>query len=550
MSLKPQTFDPVPAETARITKAAFPQGNTYIQMRDVFGTLYTDEAFAPLFASRGQPAMAPACLALVTVMQFAEGLSDRQAANAVRGRIDWKYALGLELTDPGFDASVLSEFRTRLLAGQAEATLFELMLSRFREAGLLKARGQQRTDSTHVLAAIQTLNRLECVGETMRQALNVLAVVAPDWLRGRVPVEWFDRYGPRFAEYRLPAGRPERYALAETIRADGGQLLHWIYASSTPPWFRDLPAVEVLRQVWVQQFYLVEGVLRWRQADDLPPSALMICSPYDAEARYSKQRGTEWTGYRAHLTETCDAHYPHLITDVQTTPAPVSDFDMLPTIQAALATREVLPAEHLVDAGYVTADHLVASQKEHDIILLGPVNPDTSWQAKAQQGFDVASFMVDWDAHTVTCPHGRKSVQWVPGHDCHAHPVIHIRFARTDCQACPARAHCTQAASQPRTLTIRPRDQHEALQAARQRQTTEEFKQEYARRAGVEGTISQAVRTAGWRRARYIGLAKTHLQNLITAAALNLLRVAAWLAERPHAPTRLSPFAALARGST
>jgi transposase len=181
MSLKPQTFDPVPAETARVAKAAFPQGNTFIQMRDVFGALYTDEAFAPLFSSRGQPAMAPACLALVTVMQFAEGLSDRQVANAVRGRIDWKYALGLELTDPGFDASVLSEFRTRLLAGRADATLFEHMLQRVREAGLLKARGQQRTDSPHVLAAIQSLNRLECVGETMRQALNVLAVVAPDW---------------------------------------------------------------------------------------------------------------------------------------------------------------------------------------------------------------------------------------------------------------------------------------------------------------------------------------------------------------------------------
>jgi transposase len=550
MALKPQTFDPVPAETARVAKAAFPQGNTYIQMRDVFGALYADEAFAPLFSPRGQPAMAPACLALVTVMQFAEGLPDRQAANAVRGRIDWKYALDLELTDPGFDASVLSEFRTRLLAGQAEATLFERMLQRFREAGLLKTRGRQRTDSTPVLAAIQTLNRLECVGETMRQALNVLAVIAPDWLRAQVPAEWFDRYGPRFAEYRLPAGRPERYALAETIGADGLQLLHWTYASSTPPWFRDIPAVEVLRQVWVQQFYIVEGVLRWRQAEDLPSSALMICSPYDAEARYSKKRSTEWTGYRAHLTETCDANYPHLITDVQTTPAPVSDFDMLPTIQAALATREVLPSEHLVDAGYVTADHLVASHKEHDVLLLGPVNPDASWQAKAQQGFDVASFVVDWDTHTVTCPRGRRSVQWVPGYDRHAHPVIHIRFARTDCHACPARAHCTQAVSQPRTLTIRPRDQHEALQDARQRQMTEEFKQEYTRRAGVEGTISQAVRTAGLRRSRYIGLAKTHLQNLITAAALNVLRVAAWLAERPHAPTRLSPFAALAHGST
>jgi len=290
-------------------------------------------------------------------MQFAAGLSDRQAAKAVRGRMDWKSALGLGLNDPGFEASVLSEFRPRRLAGQADAAWFALRLSRFREAGLLKARGQQRTDSPPVLAAIQTLNRLECVGETMRQALNGLAVVAPDWLRGRVPVEWFDRYGPRFAEYRLPAGRPERYALAETIGADGLQLLHWIYASSPPPWFRDLSAVEVLRQVWVQQFYIVEGVLRWRQADDLPPSALMICSPYDAEARYSKKRSTEWTGYRAHLTETCDENYPHLITDMQTTPAPVSDFDMLPTIQAALATREVLPAAQLVDAGDVTAAH-------------------------------------------------------------------------------------------------------------------------------------------------------------------------------------------------
>jgi transposase len=406
MSLKPQTFDPVPAETARVAKAAFLQGNVYMQMRDAFGTFYADEAFAPLFSRRGQPGASPACLALVTVMQFAEHLSDRQAANAVRGRIDWKYALGLELTDPGFDASVLSEFRTRLLAGQAEATLFDLMLKRFREAGLLKAGGQQRTDSTPVLAAIQTLNRLECIGETMRRALNVLAVVVPAWLREQVPAAWFDRYGQRCAEYRLPPGRAERYALAETIGTDGLQLMDWIYAPSSPYWLRDTPAVEILRQVWVQQFYTSEGILRWRPAENLPPSSVMICSPYDAEARYSKKRSTEWTGYRVHLTETCDDDAPHLITDVHTTPAPVSDFDMLPTIQAALATRDVLPAEQIVDAGYVTADHLVASQKEHGVTLLGPVNPDASWQAKAQQGFDVASFVVDWDTQTVTCPNG------------------------------------------------------------------------------------------------------------------------------------------------
>jgi transposase len=180
MSLKPQTFDPVPAETARVAKAAFPQGNVYMQMRDTFGTFYADEAFAPLLAHWGQPGVSPACLALVTVMQVAENLSDRQAAHAVRGRMDWKYALGLDLTDASFEASVLSEFRPRLIAIQAEAKGFDLMLSRFREAGLRKARGQQRTDSTPDRAAIQSLNRLAGMGETRRHALNVLAVVVPE----------------------------------------------------------------------------------------------------------------------------------------------------------------------------------------------------------------------------------------------------------------------------------------------------------------------------------------------------------------------------------
>ena len=148
-------------------------------------------------------------------MQFAEELSDVQAADAVRARIDWKYALALDLTDPGFDASVLSEVRQRLITGHAELLLFETMLTLFRDQGLLKAKGRQRTDSTHVLAAIQTLNRLECVGETLRHALNVLASAAPAWLQSWVPAVWFDRYGRRFAEYRLPPEKPARYALAE-----------------------------------------------------------------------------------------------------------------------------------------------------------------------------------------------------------------------------------------------------------------------------------------------------------------------------------------------
>jgi transposase len=365
-----------------------------------------------------------------------------------------------------------------------------------------------------------------------------------------VPADWFDRYGRRFEDYRLPPGRPERSALAETIGADGFHLLGMIYADSAPRWLCEVPAVEGLRRVWVQQFYASDGPVRWRTAEDLPPSAQLICSPYDVEARYSKKRSTEWTGDKVHVTESCDEAQPHLITDVQTTPAPTADFDLPPTIHADLATRQLLPSEHMVDAGYVTADHLVSSQQLHDVTLLGPVPPDVSWQAKAQQGFDVATFVMDWDTHTATCPQGRTSVLWVPGQDRHDHDVVHMRFARADCMACAVRDPCTHAAGQPRTLTVRTRAQHEALQAARQRQTTDEFQKTYAVRAGVEGTLSPGVRVSDLRRARYLGLAKTPWQHLATAAAMNLLRVGAWLAEVPRAQTRKSPFRRLAMTGT
>src|SRR5215210_6164861 len=243
MSLRAPLVYCIPEETARVARAAFPHGNPYLRMRDELGPIYTNPEFAALFPKVGQPAEAPAHLALVLIMQFAEGLSDRQAADAVRSRIDWKYALALPLDDPGFDASVLSEFRSRLIAGNAEHLLFDTLLDHLREHNLVKPGGRQRTDSTHVLAAIHVLNRLECIGETLRHALNTLAVVAPAWLRAWVPPVWFDRYGRRIDEYRLPPSKPERYALAEQIGTDGLQLLNAIFAPATPPWLRAVPAI-------------------------------------------------------------------------------------------------------------------------------------------------------------------------------------------------------------------------------------------------------------------------------------------------------------------
>lgn len=253
--MQPQSIPPVPSDTAVVARAAFPKGNLYMQIYDTLGSLYEDEAFASLFSRRGQPAQPPWRLALVCVMQFVENLSDRQAAEAVRSWIDWKYALSLPLTDPGFNFSILTEFRTRLITGNMEQLLLDKLLERLREEGWLKSYQRQRTDSTHVLAAIRVLNRLETLGETFRATLNSLTVAAPGWLAPHLHEAWFDRYSRRVENYRLPKLDSEREALGNLIGTDGFALLKAIYAPTSPLWLRQIPAVETLRQVWVQQFY-------------------------------------------------------------------------------------------------------------------------------------------------------------------------------------------------------------------------------------------------------------------------------------------------------
>jgi transposase len=546
MSLTVRSHTEVPAETARVARAAFPKGNPYLTLRDELGPLYDDRDFADLFSELGQSGVAPGQLATVTALQYAEGLTDRQAAEAVRSRIDWKYLLGLALTDPGFDYSILSEFRDRLLESQQAEDLLNQQLEQLKAKGLLKGGGRQRTDGTHVLAAIRQLNRLECVGETLRQALNELAVVAPDWLVAQVTADWFDRYGPRFETYRLPHQETERAALREQVGRDGQQVLTAIYAETAPPELRGLVEVELLRQVWLQQYYVENGQLQWRDKDNLPPQHLLIQSPYDPQARNRTKRQLNWTGYVAHFTETCDPDTPNLVTHVETTPATTADIHVTPRIHTALAQKELLPGEHLVDTAYVDADLMLTSRTTYAIDLLGPVPPDPSWQAQAGQGFAVACFQIDWDRQTVTCPHGHPSKGWYPRQDGRGNAVIEVKFAKADCLACANRSHCTKSTTEPRMIHFRPQAEHDMLQTARQRQQTLDFKQHYQKRAGIEGTLSQATRSFDLRQARYIGLAKTHLQHVATAVAMNLSRVANWFADIPKAQTRQSRFGALA----
>ena len=277
----------------------------------------------------------------------------------------------------------------------------------------------------------------------------------------------------------------------------------------------------------------------------MPPPAELICSPYDPEARYSTKRDMEWVGYKVHLTETCDPETPHLLTNVETTPATTPDDNMLAVVHASLAVRDRLPAEHLVDKGYTDAHVLVDSQREYGVTITGPVAEDPSWQAQARAGFAKADFVIDWEAQTATCPTGKSSLSWLVNPDVTKPETVVVRFSRRDCSPCPARPRCTRRQLEPRELVLQPRVEHEALRIARHYQHTEAFRAQYAARAGIESTHAQAVRRSGLRQARYIGLARTRLQHIATTAAINVIRLGEWWAGTPFAQTRRSHFAAL-----
>lgn len=549
MSMRAPLLYIVPEDTELAARASFPKGHLLIRIADEFGLLYANAQFAPLFSPTGQPALDPARLALVTIFQFMEGLSDEQAADAVRGHLAWKYALAVPLYYAGFDASVLSEFRTRLIAGGLELLLLDPLLERLQERGLLKARGRARTDSTHVLAAVRSLSRLLNCGETVRAALNSLAEADPAWLAPHIDPDWLHRYGYRLSEYRMPKSKEARAELAAVYGADGRRLLRALANATTPSHLQQLPAVRVLRAVWVQQFYApgADGVERWREQEDQPPARLLIVSPIDIEARAGAKGGQGWVGYKVHLTETCDDETPNIITHVETTAATATDEAALAPIHAALAERELLPAEHLVDAGYMDSARLVESKQQHQVRLVGPLTEDSSWQARAGQGYAAGYFAVDWAAQRVICPEGQQSKTWTETHTGYGKDAIHVGFAAATCEECGARAACTKTAKGGRALTLKPQAQHIAMLAQRAEQQSEEYKEEYQRRAGVEGTMSQGVRVGGMRQSRYIGTAKTRLQHILIAVALNLVRVVAWLEEIPRARTRVTAFAALAR---
>ncbi|HEY5939449.1 MAG TPA: IS1182 family transposase, partial [Gemmatimonadales bacterium] len=536
-----------------------------VRVRDELGELFADAEFAAAFGSEGRPGWSPGRLALVTALQRVENLTDRQAAETVRADLSWKYALGLALDDPGFDASVLSEFRTRVIAHGLEERALDLLLAKLAGKGLVGAGGKQRTDSTHVISAVRDLNRLELAGECVRAALEAISAADPGWTSRVLELSgWAERYRARIDSWRLPSSETKRAELARAYGADGYALVEAVYAPFSPAWLRNLPAVQALRVMLIQNYVRVtdrkgrEVVKRRRPLEDggegLPPGRVRLTSPYDTDARWAA-KGDDffWNGYKLHISESCHTTTstnstkivpPNLITNVATTDATVPDNQMTGKIHQMLAARGLLPREHYLDSGYPSAELLVDARQRFAIELVAPVLLDYSSQARAAAGYDRAAFTVDWDAGQVTCPQGQASSSWSRCIQRDTEAIV-VKFSGETCRPCPVRSLCTSAKRGGRQLTIRARPLQQALDQARIDQAGKDWQDKYKLRAGVEGTMRQAVAVTGVRRARYRGLAKIHLEHVFSAVALNLIRMDAWWNGHPLDRTRTGHLARL-----
>src|SRR6266511_4291679 len=364
------------------------------------------------------------------------------------------------------------------------------MLERLQAAGLVRAGGRQRTDATHVLACVRRLNRIEQVGESLRAALEEIARISPAWLVPLLAPGWDERYGRKVEASRLLKRKNASAAgLAEQIGADGRALLDKIDTDPAVGWINDLPQVQVLRTMWAHHYHYHDtgtGRLRWKDTAELATAA----TDPDVTA---------------------------------TTP-----------IQEKLAGRGLTPGEHLLDAGYPSAENLTRAL-ELGITMISPLTTTTGRNA-TKDTFPPSAFTLDWDAGVATCPAGATSLPARPeGRGLFAFP-----FSTRDCRPCPLRPQCTLGGpSHPRKITVHPRPVWETQIRARQAQTSDDWRATYNRRAGVEGTISQAVRGPDLRHARYRGMPKTHLQNVLTGIALNVLRLGAWF--DPHPTTQRRP---------
>jgi hypothetical protein len=490
----------------------------------------------------GRPGIEPVVLAGLTLLQYLEGVPDRQAVELLGYHTGWNFALGRQMGEPVFHFSVLSCFRERLLAHEQSALLFAEILAGLIEAGLVERQCRQRLDSTPVLGLVRRMSRLECMRETLRLALQEVRQQAQPFGQ---PAWWSDCW-ERYVESKLDyqAATEVLIKKMEQSGQDALRLLDWVKALSDTSLAQG-PQVQLLQQVFHQQFELVEGQAP-RSRDSVPTAA--VINPHEPQAHWSaKGKGKdkkEWVGYKAQVAETvhlekCAPGEPtrSFITAMEIQPAWASDLAGAEQVQASQAAMGLEPPTELyVDGAYVSAQKL-AQAAEQGRELIGPAA-----RAAGKDGrLGVEDFAVRVEERQAVCPAGQANTQCSRIE--RASGEVEYRFEWTQsCSACPLRDKCVGANQKHRVLEVG--QYHTHLQARRQEQQTPEFEKKCRRRNAIEGAQSELVRGHGLRRARYRGLPKVRLQNYLAGAACNAkrwIRRLIWELKTAQRSARLSP---------
>ncbi|NTW03131.1 MAG: hypothetical protein HGA19_17935, partial [Oscillochloris sp.] len=494
MCLKPQPPRLMPEDTGRIGAALLAADSPYRFIGEVLYDQFADEDFADLYPRDGQPSISPVILSFVTIFQYLEDISDGAAVFALKDRISWKYALHLPLDYASFDRSVLVAFRIRLRTHQAEGRIFDAVLARLKELGMYKPRGTQHTDSLAVRSPTRPLHRLELVADSVRYAVKAIIHVDRAWAQRVIPAEWEERYTQRCKSERM--AEEKRTQVAAYVARDGQWLLDRLEEDDAAH-LRELRDVETLRLVWKQHVTRAEdGQLTYTPGGD-HGGADAIETPYDPEARWSQKGTYSWTGDKLQVTETDDAGMPHLITDIDLTPATETDFTALDDIRERQKARDVLPSERYADSGYISGPNIKDGRKDYGEELIGPIREAHIPQDKIPGGFTHTDFQIDWEGKRVTCPAGQQVPITLAGNSGHQ-----ATYTAPVCRACPFHDRCCTGKKEGRTLRFGLA--YPETQAARVRQTTEEFKHRYCiHRSGVEGCLSALVWGHGIRRNRY-----------------------------------------------
>lgn len=474
--------------------------------------------------SNGRPGVEPVLLLGVSVLQFLERVPDRQAAELMKYHLGWKHALAQELDGEVFDPTVLVRFRERLVEQRQGQVAFETVLEGLREAGLVRDKGKQRLDSTHVLGQVARMSTLECVRQTLRLALEELAETLQ---QGRQRPGFWNRLWERYVDSQL-----DYKASAETLKQkvmqtgqDVLELRRWLQAQ--PEALRQGEQVQLLERVWSERFAVAASgsVVAKTEIGATP-----VQNPHDPEAQWcTKKTGDatkEWVGYKVQVAETVPAEplqkgqpTPAFIMGIVTQPATGSDEAGLGQIlkqQAGAGLGQ--PCELYVDGAYVSGQLLAEAQAEGRQ-LMGPAHPSAR---TGKSDFKSDAFQIQVEQRSALCPGGHASTQCSRLEETKTGKVS-FRFEwSTSCHGCSLRARCVPAGQKHRTLVVG--QYHTPLQGRRQEMKTAEFQQQMKQRNAIEGTHSELARAHGLRRARYRGLKKVTLQNYLIGAACNVKR--------------------------